>query len=67
MNLGLHSNLRSKIVQLQSKAKIEFDCKRSLIFFPLVLGTILILRQQREWVGWVGKMAGFADVQYYLY
>ena len=59
MNLGRRSNLRSKIVQLQSKANIEFDCKRSLIFSPLVLGTILILRQQRDWVGGVERIIKF--------
>ena len=30
------------------------------------LGTIPILRQKRDWVGGVKKMAIFADVQYYL-
>ena len=30
------------------------------------LGTIPILRQQRDWVGGVRKVAIFADVQYYL-
>ena len=29
-------------------------------------GTIRILRQQRDWVGGVKKVAIFADVQYYL-
>ena len=32
----------------------------------LPLGTIPTLRQQRNWVGEVRKMAIFADVQYYL-
>ena len=30
------------------------------------LGTIPILRQKKDWVGGVRKMAIFADVQYYL-
>ena len=30
------------------------------------LGTIPKLHQQRDWVGGVGKMAIFADVQYFL-
>ena len=30
------------------------------------LGTIPILRQQRDWVGGVRKIAIFADFQYYL-
>ena len=29
------------------------------------LGTIPILRQQRDWVGGIRKMAIFADFQYY--
>ena len=33
----------------------------------LPLGTIPILRQERDWVGGVRKMAIFADVQYYLF
>ena len=28
----------------------------------VVLGTIPILRQQSDWLGWVRKMANFADV-----
>ena len=32
----------------------------------LKLGTIPILRKQRDWVGRVRKMAMFADVKYYL-
>ena len=32
------------------------------------LGTILMLRQQKDWVGgWIQKMAIFADVQNYIY
>ena len=37
-----------------------------MIFFQCNLGTIPMLRQQRDWVGGVRKMAIFADVQYYL-
>ena len=33
--------------------------------YTLILGTIPILRQQRDWVGGVRKMAYFADVQSY--
>ena len=32
----------------------------------IALGSILILRQQGDWVGGVRKMVIFADVQYYL-
>ena len=39
---------------------------KNTTFPPLdSLGTIPILRQQRDWVGGVRKMAIFAEVQYY--
>ena len=38
-----------------------------LYSFYLYLGTILILRQQREWLGGVKKMSIFADGQYNLW
>ena len=43
-------------VQLPARSKI----------LQASIGTIPILRQQRDWVGGVRKMTIFADVQYYL-
>ena len=43
---------------------IDIDC--GLVGGGFSLGTIPILRQQKDWVGGVKKMVIFADIQYYL-
>ena len=49
-------------------AKVFYKCKmqRFYVLSIVCLGTISILRQQMDWVGGVGKMVIFAEVQYYL-
>ena len=44
--------------------RIDIDC--GLVGGGFSLGTIPILRQQKDWVGGVKKMVIFADIQYYL-
>jgi len=47
----------------QEKAQVDtlhfWDGERKI---DIILGTIHILRQQKDWVGWFQKTAVFADV-----
>ena len=52
-------------ISIDTYVRMLHDCNSN--WWPLWYGTIPILRQQRDWVGGVRKIAIFAYFQYYLF